>query len=184
MGLRLNIIVAVSENYGIGKGGELPWKLREEMKHFARMTKSVNSPGKQNMVLMGRKTWESIPHKFRPLPGRLNGVLSSQIKEQQDSCDKVIFCQNFEDALKAAFSQSSEVETVWVIGGHSLYKMALQSEHLHRIYLTKIMKEFECDVFFPSFDINHFKLVEDPSVSSELQQEGDIQYKYEVYEKI
>ena len=184
MGLRLNIIVAVCENNGIGKGGELPFKLREEMKYFSRMTKSLNSPAKQNMVLMGRKTWESIPSKFRPLPERLNAVLSSQIQEQQGSSGKALFCQSFEDALKKASIQSPEVETVWVIGGHSLYKMALQSDHLHRIYLTRIMKDLECDVFFPAFVTSEFKLVEDPCVPSQIQQEGDIHYKYEVYEKI
>ncbi|KAK8382346.1 hypothetical protein O3P69_015342 [Scylla paramamosain] len=163
---------------------ESGWQLTE-LRIFLR-------PSVVHEIALTSRTWYSwdarpgnpFPINFDHFQDALNGVLSSQIKEQQDSCDKVIFCQNFEDALKAATSQSSEVETVWVIGGHSLYKMALQSEHLHRIYLTKIMKEFECDVFFPSFDINHFKLVEDPSVSSELQQEGDIQYKYEVYEKI
>lgn len=181
MGVRLNIIVAVCENNGIGKGGDLPWKLKEEMKHFSRLTKRVDSPAKQNMVLMGRKTWESIPPKFRPLPGRLNAVLSSQMKESQDVSGKAIFCQRFEDALKAA--NSPEVETVWIIGGNSLYKMALESENLHRMYITRILKSYDCDVFFPLFDINEFKLVEDPCVPSEIQQEGDIQYKYEVYEK-
>ena len=184
MAVRLNIIVAVCENNGIGKGGELPWKLREEMKHFTRLTKRVDSPTKQNMVLMGRKTWESIPPKFRPLPGRLNAVLSSQIKVLQDVSGKSIFCQGFEDAISAASSQSPEVETVWIIGGNSLYKMALQSQHLHRIYLTRILKDYDSDVFFPSFDTTEFKLVEDPCVPSEIQQEGDVQYKYEVYEKI
>lgn len=182
MGPRLNIIVAAAENHGIGKGGELPWKLREEMKHFTRMTKRLDSPTKQNVVLMGRKTWESIPSKFRPLPGRLNVVLSSQMKGQQDG--KPVVCKSFEDALKKVNTESPEVETVWVIGGHSLYKMALESEHLHRIYLTKVMKDFECDVFFPSFNMSEFRLVEDPSVASGVQEEGDIHYKYEVYEKI
>ena len=183
MGTCLNIIVAVSENNGIGRGGELPWKLREEMKHFARLTKRLNSTANQNAVVMGRRTWDSIPSKFRPLPGRLNFVLSKQIKDQ-DPSGKAIFCQSFEDALEKARIQSPEVETVWVIGGHSLYKMALQSDHLHRIYLTRILKKCDCDVFFPSFNINEFKLVEDPCVPTEVQHEADVQYKYEVYERI
>ena len=87
-------------------------------------------------LLMGRKTWESIPSKFR-----LNLVLSSQFKEQQDSSGKAIFCQEFEDAVEKGKIQSPEAETVWVIGGHSLYKMALQSDHIHRIYLTRILKK-------------------------------------------
>ncbi|XP_071515474.1 dihydrofolate reductase isoform X2 [Panulirus ornatus] len=155
----------------------------KELKYFSRITKSTSSPEKQNMVLMGRKTWESIPMKFRPLPGRLNVILSSQAKDDKSHFSGGIACSSFEEALEA-HHHSSELETIWVIGGSSLYKMALESEHLHRIYLTRILKNFECDTFLPHIDLTRFKLVEDPSVSTELQQEGDITYKYEVYEKL
>ena len=64
-GARLQVIVAACEGGGIGQAGELPWRLRQEMAHFARTTRATTRPGARNAVLMGRKTWESIPERFR-----------------------------------------------------------------------------------------------------------------------
>lgn len=69
-----SIVVAASSSLGIGKGGDLPWKLAEDMAFFKTLTSVVTSPGTKNAVIMGRKTWQSIPKKFRPLNGRLNGI--------------------------------------------------------------------------------------------------------------
>ncbi|XP_038957638.1 dihydrofolate reductase isoform X1 [Rattus norvegicus] len=77
----LNCIVAVSQNMGIGKNGDLPWPLlRNEFKYFQRMTTTSSVEGKQNLVIMGRKTWFSIPEKNRPLKDRINIVLSRELK--------------------------------------------------------------------------------------------------------
>ena len=184
MPIRLNIIVAACENNGIGLNGELPWRLKEEMKHFSRMTKATSTEGKKNMVLMGRKTWASIPAKFRPLPGRINLVISSRAKSGSAEFDGSIACSSFEEAMQEAEKRSDELDTVWAIGGSSIYQMAFESRHLHRVYLTKILKNFECDTFLPPFDSEKLKPVLDPAVSSDVQQEGDISYKYEVLEKI
>ncbi|XP_069167867.1 dihydrofolate reductase isoform X2 [Procambarus clarkii] len=154
------------------------------MKHFSRLTKRTSFPEKQNMVVMGRKTWESIPAKFRPLPGRINVVLTSQAKNDPTHFAGSITCSSFEEALQEALTSDLQVETIWAIGGSSIYKMAMESDHLHRVYLTQVLKNFECDTFLPSFDSSKFKLVEDPEVAKEVQQEGDIQYRYEVYERL
>ncbi|XP_063591133.1 dihydrofolate reductase-like [Penaeus indicus] len=183
MSTRLNIIVAACENQGIGINGELPWRLREEMKYFSRMTKMTKSSEKQNAVMMGRKTWESIPDKFRPLPGRLNLVISSRAKNPGPEFNGSTVCSSFKEAIDKVHSRA-EVESVWAIGGSSIYEMALESDHLHRIYLTRILKDFECDTFLPSFDPKKFQIVTDPLVPNEIQQEGDITYKYEIYEKL
>ena len=72
---RYTIIVAATKANGIGANGRLPWRLSKEMKYFAQVT-SAAPEGKQNVVVMGRNTWESIPKKFRPLPRRFNVVIS------------------------------------------------------------------------------------------------------------
>ena len=69
-------VVAASEQLGIGSGGQLPWRLPGDMAAFKRITTTTMTPGRENAVVMGRKTWESIPARFRPLPGRVNIVLS------------------------------------------------------------------------------------------------------------
>ena len=71
-----NIIVAVDSKNGIGKKGNLPWSFSADMKRFKEITSTTKDKSKQNAVVMGRKTWNSIPEKFRPLPGRLNLVLT------------------------------------------------------------------------------------------------------------
>ena len=77
--MKVNLIVAAcGKSFGIGCNGELPWRLRSEMKYFAETTSKTKDPNKRNAVIMGRKTWESIPSKFRPLKNRLNIVLSHQ----------------------------------------------------------------------------------------------------------
>jgi dihydrofolate reductase len=73
----ITLIAAATEvGYGIGKNGAMPWRLRGDMDHFKRITQRVTDTSRQNAVIMGRKTWESLPKSFRPLPGRLNVVLS------------------------------------------------------------------------------------------------------------
>jgi len=76
---RVTLIVAATTNNGIGQAGKLPWRLPQEMQYFARVTTGEpDDKGKKNAVVMGRATWESIPRRFRPLPGRINFVVSQQ----------------------------------------------------------------------------------------------------------
>jgi dihydrofolate reductase len=78
---RVTLIVAATKNNGIGTAGKLPWRLPQEMQYFARVTTGDpdgTGKGKKNAVVMGRATWESIPRRFRPLPGRINFVISRQ----------------------------------------------------------------------------------------------------------
>jgi dihydrofolate reductase len=75
---RVTLIVAATTNNGIGQAGKLPWRLPQEMQYFARVTTGGPDGKSMNAVVMGRVTWESIPHRFRPLPGRMNFVVSRQ----------------------------------------------------------------------------------------------------------
>jgi len=75
---KLHIVVAATESFGIGINGGLPWRIKRDMKFFRDKTSETTDPNKRNAVIMGRKSWESIPPKFKPLTGRLNIVISSQ----------------------------------------------------------------------------------------------------------
>src|SRR5271169_1690094 len=93
-----SIIVAFDSQYGIGKKGGLAWKLPLDLKHFKEITTTVADPAKKNAVIMGRKTWESLPPKFQPLPGRVNLVLSKEGGINLPS--EVLSSQSLDEALK------------------------------------------------------------------------------------
>uniref|UniRef100_A0A8D1V131 Dihydrofolate reductase n=1 Tax=Sus scrofa TaxID=9823 RepID=A0A8D1V131_PIG len=125
----LNCIVAVSQNMGIGKNGDLPWPpLRNEYKYFQRMTTTSSVEGKQNLVIMGRKTWFSIPEKNRPLKDRINIVLSRELKEPPQGAH--FLAKSLDDALKLTEQPElkNKVDMVWIVGGSSVYKVSKGKE--------------------------------------------------------
>lgn len=137
--LKITTIAALSsENRGIGKDGDLPWHIPEDLKRFKRLT--VDHP-----VIMGRKTWESIPQKYRPLPDRTNIILT---RSSDYTADGAVVCNSLPSALKAAAEHD---EVVYIIGGESVYKKALELEKVDRLELTFVEGTFECDTFFPEF---------------------------------
>lgn len=158
---------------------------RKELKYFSSTTKRVSDPTKRNAIIMGRKTYFGVPESKRPLPERLNIVLSRNPK-LEDYPKDVIVCQSLPEAIAKIVDDSKyskEIENIWIVGGSSVYQEAMESQSCHRLYFTEIKKEFECDTFFPKIP-DEFKLVEDENVSSEIQEENGIQYQYKVYEKI
>lgn len=145
----LNCIAAVSQNMGIGKNGDLPWPpLRNEFKYFQRMTTTTSAEGKQNLVIMGRKTWFSIPEKSRPLKDRINLVLSRELKEPPKGAH--FLAKSLDDALQLIEEPelTNKVDKVWIVGGSSVYKEAMNKSGHQRLFVTKIMQEFESDTFF------------------------------------
>jgi dihydrofolate reductase len=168
----LTLIVAATRTMGIGNKGQLPWPmLKQEMAYFARITKRVpSSPvaesgsgtDARNIVIMGRRTWESIPPKFRPLKDRLNVVLSrsglGNGAAETTGPDVIV-----EKSLEAALHHLDRIDEqngqdgaptlghLFVIGGGSVYADALKScpERATQVLLTKITTDFECDTTFP-----------------------------------
>ncbi|EMP29534.1 dihydrofolate reductase isoform X4 [Chelonia mydas] len=181
----LNSIAAVCQNMGIGKNGDLPWPpLRNEFKYFQRMTMTTTVEGKQNALIMGKRTWFSIPEKNRPLKDRINIVLSRELKETPKGADYL--AKSLDDALVLLDSPElkSKIDMVWIIGGSSVYKAAMEKPVHQRLFVTRILQEFESDTFFPEIDLKKYKcLPEYPGVPADVQEENGIRYKYEVYEK-
>jgi len=161
----LTLIVATTAKNGIGKNGTLPWPmLKKEMAYFARITKRVpssttstssedSSQAPQNVVVMGRKTWESIPSKFRPLPQRTNVVISRSSK-LEGAGDGVVVSDSISSALSSLAAKAKEgnaapLGRVFVIGGAAIYNQALEMEQAKSILLTRVEGEWDCDTDFP-----------------------------------
>jgi len=143
--MKFNLIVATDLNGGIGKDNMIPWHFKEDMKYFKSVTTETTSENKKNAVIMGRKTWESLPEKYKPLPNRINIVLSR--KNKQPSVEGVFWLNDF-NQIKLILEKLNNIETVWIIGGSSIYKKALEYFDISFIYQTIIFKKYDCDKYF------------------------------------
>ncbi|KAH0361178.1 Peroxin-3, partial [Aureobasidium melanogenum] len=227
----LTLIVATTAKNGIGKNGTLPWPmLKKEMAYFARVTKrvpgaasmpdtsmlaetssqlsdssevaaSANIQPPQNVVVMGRKTWESIPPKFRPLPQRTNVVISRSEKLEGVGED-VVVGDSISSALstltaKAKEGQAAPLGRVFIIGGGAIYKQALEMEQAKSILLTRVEGEWDCDTDFPidveaeqgwtrrqKGDLDEFA-GEDVQEAQEEEVKGNkVRYEFRLYERV
>ena len=138
--MRVSLIAAVADNGVIGKDNDLVWSLPDDMSFF-----KASTSGKH--VIMGRRNYESIPHKFRPLPGRPNIVMSRN--SEYDSGGAALVT-SLEDALKIA-REAGESEA-FIIGGGQIYTMALDAGVVDTMYITHVHGEPDGDAFFPEFD--------------------------------
>ena len=132
--MRLSIIVAVSENGIIGKDNQLIWHLPADLKFFKETTKG-------HAVIMGRKNFESIPEKFRPLPGRTNIIVSRDRNYKADGC---ILVHSIEDAI--AYAKSINEEEAFIIGGGEIYKQSM--DLIDCLYITRVHSNFDGDTYF------------------------------------
>lgn len=131
-------ILAMDENNGIGKDNKLPWRLKKDMAHFKETTTG-------GIVLMGRKTYESIPEKFRPLPNRINIVLTRNKDYKQDG---VIVINDIEEIQKLQEDKTiPQDQMIYVIGGAEIYKLFFKHPQLKEVILTKVHKSYDCDTF-------------------------------------
>lgn len=134
----ISMIAALSRNRVIGKNNDLPWKLPDDMKFFMDTTKGHHA-------IMGRKNYDSIPHKFKPLPNRTNIVVTRQENFFAPEC---IIVNSVEKGLALA-KEHNETEA-FIIGGAEIYKLGFP--YANRLYLTEIDAEIQGDTFFPTFD--------------------------------
>lgn len=141
--MKISLIAAVAENSVIGKNNDLPWHLPDDMKYFMQTTKGHH-------CIMGRKNYESIPEKFRPLPNRTNIVVTRQEKFQAPGCSVV---HTIEEGLKIA--RTNGEPEVFIIGGAEIYNTSLATADL--LYITEIKADIEGDTFFPEFNSSQWK---------------------------
>ncbi|CAL5329059.1 unnamed protein product [Camellia sinensis] len=176
------VVVAATQNMGIGKDGKLPWKLPSDLKFFKDVTLTTSDPVKKNAVIMGRKTWESIPLEHRPLPGRLNVVLTRSGSFDIATAENVVICGSIGSALEllAASPYCLSIEKVFVIGGGQILREALNAPGCDAIHITEIETNIECDTFIPAVDMSVFL----PWYSSFPLVENNIRYSFTTYVRV
>lgn len=180
----IRLIAAACKNLGIGKDGQLPWHLPTEFKFFMDSVTRVSRPGKTNMLIWGRACWFSNPENMFPMPNVVHVVLSKTLSTVPDRAH--FLCRDFDSAVGLASLPSNRdlIETIWIVGGHQVYKEGLEHPWCDLIYLTDIMADIDCDVFFPKFDHRIFiKQDRFPGVKNEIQEDNGIRYKFQVFKK-
>ncbi|NLN30479.1 MAG: dihydrofolate reductase [Bacteroidales bacterium] len=158
----ISIIAAVSEDFGIGRNNDLLWYIPEDLERLKRLTYGKT-------VIMGKKTWESLPRK--PLPGRKNIVISDS---PGDRIENAVTAFSIEDAL----NKSGQAEEIFIIGGASIYRQFMP--YAGRLYLTHVHMNKPADVFFPEIDTRRWKVVEREEHRNNTE---GIPYSYVVYDR-
>jgi len=132
------IIAALSKNRGIGLDNDLPWSLPDDMKFFKSKTSGQS-------IIMGRKNFESIPHKYRPLPNRQNIIVTHKTDYRAEGCTVV-------NSIEEGIEKVDRDGDIYIIGGGQIYADALEKDLVDEMLLTEVQAEIEADVFFPKFD--------------------------------
>jgi dihydrofolate reductase len=167
-----DIVVAADLDWGIGTAGALPWpKLRGDLQHFKRVTCAVTE-GKRAAIIMGRKTWESAEVAGKPLPKRLNIVVTR--RTDLSVPDGVVVTGSLDAALAAA--RAPDIEAVFVVGGAELYREALVHPELRWVYLTRVEGRFATDARLPDLDRD---FVHDPWDGEQTLEDSGVRYRIE-----
>lgn len=167
----VSAIVAYAANRAIGKDGQIPWDISAERRLFRACTMG-------KVVVMGRATWESIPPEYRPLPGRLNIVLSTKHRQLGDAGDCLVV-PSIQHALLLAEGLADYDEVVF-IGGQRVYEEGLP--YCDRLYLTEIEGIYPGDRFFPKFDTNEWATMKSKYIP--IEETGVAAYTFKILEKV
>lgn len=158
--MNLTLISAISENNVIGNNSRIPWRIPEDLARFKELT--IDHP-----VIMGRKTYDALPEKNKPLPERKNIVFSKNLEKKEN----IFVARTIEEALELTEKKDS-----YVIGGKEIYELFLP--YVSKMEITKVHKYYEGNVFFPEIDWNKWKLINQENKISE-----DISYSFLTYIK-
>lgn len=159
----ISIIVAIAANLAIGKNNDLLWHIPGDMKYFKRITSG-------HPVIMGKRTYDSLPRK--PLPNRRNIVITDVADEQIPGCEMAY-------SIEASMRLCNTEEENFIIGGASVYRQFLP--FADRLYLTRVHKEFDGDVFFPEVDFSQWVLLSKEDHGPD--EHNDFSFSYEVYDR-
>lgn len=187
------VVAALMPELGIGCKGQLPWRLKNEMLNFKNITTTA-SANKRNMVIMGRKTWESIPAKFKPLPNRLNIVVTRNPGSMPFPESKDLMYLNDFDRLSDLLKDEiiiQDIDKVFLIGGSELYNRGFNHENVKHIVLTELhsSKSIGIDTHL-DWDLSKWQKKSHDELQAfvnvkleEKYTEKEFEYSYNLYEK-
>ncbi|XOV69211.1 MAG: dihydrofolate reductase [Fluviicola sp.] len=153
--MKVSLIVAMDLDRGIGRDNDLMWHLPNDMKFFKDTTQG-------HIVIMGRKNYDSIPEKYRPLPNRENVVLTRNTEFTADDC----FVFHSLNACLEHYKEETD-RTLFIIGGGEIYRLALEANEVDEMFITHINHRYGADTFFPEFNLSNW------TVETVMEQQKD-----------
>jgi dihydrofolate reductase len=160
---KISIIVAIAENYAIGKDNNLLWHISKDLKRFKELTKN-------HYIVMGKRTYFSLP--VRPLPHRTSMIITDVPGEEIDNC---LMAYSIDDAV----NKMDNTNENFIIGGGSIYRQFMPLAD--KLYITRVHKAFDADTFFPEISLDEWVLVEKTDINDDPQ--NDFTYSFEIYNR-
>jgi dihydrofolate reductase len=148
----INLIVAIDEEFGIGKNNSIPWHISEDLKNFKRLT--IN-----NVCIMGRNTWTSLPSQFQPLPNRKNIIISKKFVEKPNYFTKfheVFLTSTLEEAIAISKKLFPNKE-IYIIGGSKVYQESIISNLIDKFIVTHVKGNHKASIKLPFIDFSKYK---------------------------
>ncbi|XP_074313379.1 putative bifunctional dihydrofolate reductase-thymidylate synthase [Silene latifolia] len=176
------VVVAATREGGLGIDGRMAWDIPTDTKFFHDVTTKTSNPEKMNAVIMGRKSWYSVPPEERPHCGRLNVIVTRSPNFDIGGLENVLVCGSLDSALEILASPPYDdlIETVFNIGGGILLRDTLNAPACDAIHITEMETSIECDAFIPSIDMSLFH----PWYSSFPLIENNIRYSFVTYVRV
>jgi dihydrofolate reductase/thymidylate synthase len=155
--IKTNLIVAVDSNWGISKNNQIPWSIKEDSNFFQDVTKRCYIGNKKNATIMGKNTWNALPDNYRGLKDRINIVVSNTMSDEElvnsnITKSDIYLAKSLTDAVELC--KTLDLGKIFICGGNSIYKEALEKLSVDEIYLTSIQKNYNCDNIFPYESFN------------------------------
>lgn len=177
---KFSLVLSVDNKNWLWKNNTMPWKINADVNYFKEITTKTEDLAKHNAVIMWRKTWESIPSKFKPLSDRINCIISTSIKQENNNSkidDFVLYYNSLDNALNE-LEKKENVENIFIIWWSKIFDEALKHKNVDKIYLTEIDWDFDCDTFV-DLDLENF----DIESMWTIQEENGIHFRFMVYKK-
>ena len=167
---KIVVIVAIAQNWAIGKNNEIPWHIKEDFQHFKE--KTTGCP-----CIMGDKTYDSLPDNSRPLPGREN-IVCTLIKDYKAPGAKIF--HDFNEAIE--YVKKKGVEKAFIIGGATIYRLGMKIADVFE--LTRIYHDYDADAFYPEIDFSQWELIkQEDNEAMDIKNKMKVKFSFMTYKR-
>jgi|UniRef100_A0A6C0ITY8 dihydrofolate reductase len=175
--MSINIICALAKNKTIGYKGSIPWHIPKDLKYFKKITSGDKN---DNALVMGRKTWQSLPTYPNTLPNRNSYIITNNPPLISRKNITFIEMPSTEDIITMKKKHSN----IWICGGQSIYEYFINKPYIDKLYLTELNSDFKGDTYFPEIPSHFHKVIQGEPYASKLNAISFVNYNFTVYSNL